>query len=176
MARVRTHVKKNKPSKNAREQRKAFWRTRRLEEKEEQRLKVQEAKHNRDVFWRNAWAVEWEKVQEELKEMKRKKEKAVEHTKHLVQNLKDKDDKMARIMKKNEEIWVASVKEKWEEKKARFEKAINDSVEEKKKVEVELKGAKEVIDSLEKRVGRLESRLERITHENLNKSFATFSL
>ena len=75
-----------------------------LEEEEEQRLKVHEAKYNRDVFWRNAWAVEWKKVQEELKEVKRKKERTVEHTKYLVQNLKDKDDEMVRIMSKSEEI------------------------------------------------------------------------
>src|SRR5437763_12152126 len=175
MARVRTHIKKNKPSKNARERRKTFWRICQLEE-EEQRLKVREAKYNRDVFWRNAWAVEWEKVQEELKEVKQKKERAVENTKCLVQNLKDKDDEMVRIMSKSEEIWVASVREKWEEKKTEYEKVINGLIREREGVEVELKGAREIIDSLEKRVGRLESRLERITHESLNKSFATFSL
>ena len=68
MARVRTHIKRNKPSKNARERRKTFWKIRQLEEEEEQRLKVREAKYNRDVFWRNTWAVEWKKVQKELKE------------------------------------------------------------------------------------------------------------
>ena len=94
IARIRTHIKKNKPSKNAQERRKTFWIIHQLEEEEEQRLKVREAKYNRDVFWRNAWAVEWKKVQEELKEVKRKKEKAVEYTKCLVQNLKDKDDEI----------------------------------------------------------------------------------
>ena len=71
---------------------------------------------------------------------------------------------------------MASVREKWEEKKMEYEKVINDLIREREGVEVELKGAREIIDGLEKRVGRLESRLERITYENLNKSFATFSL
>ena len=79
-------------------------------------------------------------------------------------------------MSKSEEIWVASIREKWEEKKTEYEKVINGLIREREGVEVELKGAREIIDGLEKRVGRLEIRLERITHENLNKSFVTFSL
>ena len=70
---------------------------------------------------------------------------------------------------------MASVREKWEQKKTEYE-VINDLIREREGVEVELKGAREIIDGLEKRVSRLESRLERITHENLNKSFVTFSL
>ena len=71
---------------------------------------------------------------------------------------------------------MASVREKWEEKKAGYEKVINDLIREREGVEVKLKGARKIIDGLEKKVSWLESRLERITHENLNKSFATFSL
>ena len=71
---------------------------------------------------------------------------------------------------------MASVREKWEEKKAGFDKVINDLVKEKEGVKVELKGAKDIIEDLKKKVSLLESRLERITHKNLNKSFASASL
>ena len=45
-----------------------------------------------------------EKSTKGAKGIKQKKERVVEHTKCLVQNLKDKDDEMVRIMSKSEEI------------------------------------------------------------------------
>ena len=129
MARTRTTTHKRKNiSKSSYIRREKFWKQKCQDKEIRHKEQLLEIKRNRDIFWMNKSAVEQEKLEEEIKEIRKQKERAKKKCKEALVGwqatcnaLKRREERFLELNKEKEIEFQKEVRRVQEEFKVRLE-------------------------------------------------------